>query len=64
MTLFCRRSRLTAGSGAAHPNPQHVAAASHDNPRLHLAVNLIHLIATMGAVIETARELGDWLHLF
>jgi hypothetical protein len=46
-----------------HAGVQH-SPGSHGNPKLHLAVNLIHLLATMGAVIETARELGDWLHLF
>jgi hypothetical protein len=49
---------------ATNARPHPARAANHGNPKIHLAVNIIHLLATAGAVIETARELGDWLHLF
>jgi hypothetical protein len=48
---------------ATDPGPAHSAGGGHGNPKIHLAVNLVHLLATAGAVIETARELADWLHL-
>jgi hypothetical protein len=41
-----------------------MGAGSRGNPKIHLAVNVVHLLATAGAVIETARELCEWLHLF
>jgi hypothetical protein len=52
------------GSGSAHASVHPVGGGSHGDPKIHLAVNLVHLLATAGAVIETARELGEWLHLF
>jgi hypothetical protein len=58
MTLLSKRQRLTAPA-SVHP----AGAGSHGNPKIHLAVNLVHLLATAGAVIETARELSEWLHL-
>jgi hypothetical protein len=60
MPLLSKRPRPTAiGSGSTH-----ASAGSHGNPKIHLAVNLVHLLATAGAVIETARELSEWLHIF
>lgn len=65
MTLFANRLRLIArGSGSPHEITRHAEAGGHGSPKLYLAINLVHLLATMGAVIETARELGGWLHLF
>jgi hypothetical protein len=52
-----KSNRRTSG---AH----NVIANTHGNVKLHLAVNLIHLLATAGALIETAREISEWLHLY
>jgi hypothetical protein len=60
VTLLSKRQCPTViGSGSAHPS-----VGGHGNPKIHLAVNLVHLLATAGAVIETARELCEWLHVF
>jgi hypothetical protein len=64
MTLPWKRPHLIAmGSGSAHASVHPVGTGNHGNPKLHLAVNVVHLLATAGAVIETARELCEWLHL-
>ena len=55
---------LDADATAPSSGRAHASTPSHGNPKLHLAVNIIHLLATMGAMIETARALGGWLHLF
>jgi hypothetical protein len=55
---FSKRSPTPAtASSPAHQS-------GHGDPRIHLAINLVHLLATIGAVIETTRELCEWLHLF
>lgn len=43
------------------PSSRHARISDHGKPTIHLAINLIHLLATMGAVIETAREICEWV---
>jgi hypothetical protein len=58
MSVLTRLHRIT------RQPPTAGGAGGHGNPKIHLAVNIVHLLATAGAVIETARELVEWLHLF
>lgn len=58
-----RKPPCPSVSDGSHSVQNHNVGHSGD-PRMHLAINVVHLLATAGAIIETAREIVEWLHLY
>jgi hypothetical protein len=63
MHILAYSLTITKRSNSFKPAAVQAAAAAHrGNPRIELAIHLVHLLATMGAVIEIGHEVAEWLH--
>ena len=57
-------ARRLSPTGVAAKLIRLAAHREHNGPLGELAIAMIHLLATLGAIVETGRALCEWLHLF